>query len=73
MHSDEFQNTVISSLADLQAKMNIVVGEDGNGGRVNDLELRTRAVERQQWRKSGLVSALTSGIVSAVIGLWRSH
>ena len=70
MSDQDFREQVIGSLVRLETKMNYLVGEDGNGGRMKDLEDRTTALEQQWWKLLGFVCAIST-IVSLAIAYWR--
>ena len=70
MSSADFEKDVIDSLARLETKMNLLVGEDGNGGFKADIEQRMRKQESRRsrgWRMTGLTSlasAIGGGIAA---------
>lgn len=70
--SDSFQDRVIDTLARLETKVDRIVGDDGNGGAILDLELRVRRLEghRRVFRLS-----VPSVIAAAVFGAldWLFH
>lgn len=69
--SASFEKNTIDTLARIETKMDIIVGQDGNGGRLNDLENRMRSVERRKWRISGVAGVAGAGISSILAWAFR--
>lgn len=59
----EFQRSVTGTLARLETKMDLLVGEDGNGGWKEDMEDRMRILEKRKNLRAGAL-----GVTSAMIG-----
>lgn len=57
-----FEKRTIDTLARIETKMDILVGRDGNGGRLSDLENRMRSVEHRKWKISGMSGVAGAGI-----------
>lgn len=74
MSDPEFQRHVTDSLARLETKMTILVGEDGTGGRMASVEDRVSSLERHRWKQAGFLSAVSAIIgaaFSALVAYWR--
>lgn len=72
MTVNAFERQVLEDLAEIKTKMNVVVGEDGNGGRIGDHEKRLRGVERRWWRAAGFYAAIS--LAAAMVFSWfKSH
>jgi hypothetical protein len=73
--SGSFERETIDTLARIETKMDILVGEDGNGGRIADLELRMRTVERhsgrRKWRITGVASVASAAATGTITWLVR--
>lgn len=67
-----FEKETIDALARIETKMDILVGQDGNGGRLNDMEHRLRAVERRKWRISG-IAGVAGATISALLSWAFRH
>lgn len=74
MHDQDFQVQVLTSLKELQTKMNILVGEDGTGGWKRDTDFRLRAAERHRWRQTGgasILGAVVAFVTQFLFGWWK--
>lgn len=77
--SANFESQTIDTLARIETKMDILVGSDGNGGRMADLEVRMRRQEnhiRRSWIRpasfASVISAAISGLITYVVNYF-SH
>lgn len=64
-----FEKQVLEDLTEIKTKMDIVVGADGNGGRLADLEARMRSVESLKWRMTGIASVASAAAAGGVTWL----
>lgn len=79
--SASFESQTIDTLARIETKMNILVGADGNGGRIADHELRLRRQEahnRRAWIRpasfASAISAAVSGLITWAVNYFsRGH
>lgn len=82
MEHGEFQREVIEKLAQIDTKLTIAVGSNGDGGKMADLDDRMREVERDRDTEKGrrqvlgwvrdLASAVIGGAVATLLG-WMRH
>ncbi|MDE2105604.1 MAG: hypothetical protein KGL39_50725 [Patescibacteria group bacterium] len=65
---DEFQTLVLQGIARLETKMDSLVGQDGNGGKVADLHKRVGVLEVDKNRDSGRINWLGDMIKAGIGG-----
>lgn len=73
---EDFQSKVIGTLARLETKMDLLVGADGNGGTIADLEERVDTIEGRQiprWLGTALSSVFGAGAMVAMQKIFGHH
>lgn len=84
MGPTDFESQVLSGLSELRTHMRTLVGVDGTGGKIKELDSRLDAVEDKQGHEEGkqrgridwLTGVLASGVTLAVskgIGYLSGH
>lgn len=68
MSENDFQQKVLSQLAVLSTKMDLIIGTDGNGGAMNTLGARVTILEQAQKIDEGR-SQISGKIIAALGGL----
>lgn len=67
----QFREKMLEGMADLRAKMNMLVGEDGTNGRVGDLEADVESLKATRSRQWGAIAAV--GLIwSAALAVWEA-
>ncbi len=69
MSEAEFQRHVTDSLARLETKMDLLVGDDGAGGRLAQMDAEIESLKRHRWRQSGALSIIGGLVGAAITGL----
>ena len=72
MGHDEFQGQVIAGIARLETKMNLLVGPDGNNGKISVIEDRLDKLESEQDKSQGRYQGKHSWLYAALSSIGGS-
>jgi hypothetical protein len=54
-----FRQNLLTIVTDVQTKMNLLVGVDGNGGRVKEIDTRVDELEKAHDKQWGFITAVS--------------